>query len=98
MKEEKHIIKKWVYWFLLATAIIIVYNVLNNFTSVANAIKNFIGIIMPFGAGLLIAYILYLPSCKIERLYKKTKKKNFFKLKNIKEKILQLMEINYNEI
>ena len=78
MKEEKHIIKKWVYWFLLATAIIIVYNVLNNFTSVANAIKNFIGIIMPFGAGLLIAYILYLPSCKIERLYKKTKKKNFF--------------------
>ena len=31
---------------------------------------------MPFGVGLLIAYILYLPCCKIEKIFKKTKKKN----------------------
>ena len=76
MKEEKHNIKKWAYWFSLAVAIIIVYNVLGNFTSITNSIKNFLGVIMPFGVGLLIAYILYLPCCKIEKIYKKTKKKN----------------------
>ncbi len=76
MKEEKHNIKKWAYWFSLAVAIIIVYNVLGNFTSITNSIKNFLGVIMPFGVGLLIAYILYLPCCKIEKILKKTKKKN----------------------
>ena len=76
MKEEKHNIKKWAYWFSLAVAIIIVYNVLGNFTSITNSIKNFLGVIMPFGVGLLIAYILYLPCCKIEKIFKKTKKKN----------------------
>lgn len=76
MKEEKYNIKKWAYWFSLAVAIIIVYNVLGNFTSITNSIKNFLGVIMPFGVGLLIAYILYLPCCKIEKILKKTKKKN----------------------
>ncbi len=76
MKEEKHNIKKWAYWFSLAVAIIIVYNVLGKFTSITNSIKNFLGVIMPFGVGLLIAYILYLPCCKIEKIFKKTKKKN----------------------
>lgn len=76
MKEEKHNIKKWAYWFTLAVAIIVVYNVLGNFTSITNSIKNFFGVIMPFGVGLLIAYILYLPCCKIEKIFKKTKKKN----------------------
>lgn len=77
MKEEKHNIKKWGYWFTLAIAIIVVYNVLNNIPYVVSSIKSFIGVIMPFGAGLLIAYILYLPCCKVEKTFQKTKKKNF---------------------
>lgn len=77
MKEEKHNIKKWRYWFTLAIAIIAVYNVLNNIPYVVSSIKSFIGVIMPFGAGLLIAYILYLPCCKVEKTFQKTKKKNF---------------------
>lgn len=77
MKEEKHNIKKWGYWFTLAIAIIAVYNVLNNIPYVVSSIKSFIGVIMPFGAGLLIAYILYLPCCKVEKTFRKTKKKNF---------------------
>ena len=77
MKEEKHNIKKWGYWFTLAIAIIAVYNVLNNIPYVVSSIKSFIGVIMPFGAGLLIAYILYLPCCKVEKTFQKTKKKNF---------------------
>ena len=77
MKEEKHNIKKWGYWFTLAIAIIAVYNVLNNIPYVVSSIKSFIGVIMPFGAGLLIAYILYLPCCKVEKTFQKSKKKNF---------------------
>lgn len=77
MKEEKHNIKKWGYWFTLAIAIIAVYNVLNNIPYVVSSIKSFIGVIMPFGAGLLIAYILYLPCCKVEKTFQKIKKKNF---------------------
>lgn len=78
MKEVKHNIKKWAYWFSLAVAIIVVFNILNNFTQITNFIGNFLKIIMPFGIGLLIAYILYLPCCKIEELYEKTKKRGFF--------------------
>ena len=77
MKEEKHNIKKWGYWFTLAIAIIAVYNVLNNIPYVVSSIKSFIGVIMPFGAGLLSACILYLPCCKVEKTFQKTKKKNF---------------------
>ena len=36
------------------------------------------GVLTPFLAGILIAYILYLPCRKIEGILKKTKKKNFF--------------------
>lgn len=79
MKEEKHNIKKWVYWFSLALAIIIIYNVIGNISNVGKWIGNLIGVLMPFFAGILISYILYLPCKKIEQTYKRTKKKNFLK-------------------
>ncbi|MGN1327712.1 MAG: AI-2E family transporter [Clostridia bacterium] len=77
MKDEKHNVKRWIFWFSLALAVIILYNVLSNFANVTNWISNLIGILMPFIAGIIIAYILYLPCRSIESLYKKTKPKNF---------------------
>lgn len=77
MKEEKHNIKRWLFWFSLALAVIVLYNVLGNLTSIGRWIGNLMNVLMPFFLGLLIAYILYLPCKKIEDLYKKTKKKRF---------------------
>ena len=77
MKEEKGIIKKWIYWFTFSVAVIIIFNVLSNITNVTNWIGELLKILMPFGIGLLIAYILYLPCRKMESIFRKTKKKRF---------------------
>lgn len=77
MKEEKHSVKRWLFWFSLALAIIVLYNVLSNFSNVTKWISNLIGVLMPFIAGILIAYILYIPCRSVETLYKKAKPKKF---------------------
>lgn len=77
MKEEKHSIKRWLFWFSLSFAVIAIYNVLGNLMGIGRWLSNLIGILMPFCLGLLISYILYMPCKKIEGLYKKTKKKRF---------------------
>lgn len=75
MKDIKEHWAKWIYWFMLFVAIIILYKILDNFTDVCNWIDNFFDVIGPFLAGLLLAYLLYLPSKKIETSYKKAKLK-----------------------
>ena len=78
MNEVKKNFSKWMYWFLLAVAIILVYKFLDNFTAIGNAIGKFVGIISPFLAGTLMAYLLYIPASRIEKKLLKSKKK-FFK-------------------
>ena len=80
MKEVKRNLSKWMYWFLLGLAIIIVYKVLDNFTAIGGAIGNFFNVITPFFAGALLAYLLYIPASRIEKIFLKTKKK-FWKKK-----------------
>jgi len=63
--------KKWVYWFTFAIAIIFIYKTLDNFTQISNWIRQLFYIIMPFIIGILIAYILYLPCRKLERIFSK---------------------------
>lgn len=67
--------KKWMYWFLFAVAVITVYKVIDNLENIKIFILNFLGIIAPFLAGILIAYLLYIPAKKIERIFKKVKYK-----------------------
>lgn len=78
MKENTW--KKWLYWFSFGVAIIIVYNVFNNFENLKQIVGNFMKILSPFLAGILIAYILYLPSKRIEKIIEKSK------IKRIKNK------------
>ena len=78
MKENSW--KKWLYWFSFGVAIIIVFNIFNNFDNLKQIIGNFFQILSPFLAGILIAYILYLPSRKIEKTLGKSKVK-FIKTK-----------------
>lgn len=74
MENGKKKITKWLYWFLFAVAIIVVYKTLDNFSAIGNWIKNFLDVLMPFIVGLLIAYLLYIPCRKVESIYRKNKK------------------------
>ena len=56
MNEIKNHGKKWLYWFALGVAIIVVYKALDNFTDVMGAITKFFDIITPFLAGIFISY------------------------------------------
>lgn len=73
MEKIKNHWKKWLYWFSLGLAIILVYKFLDNFVDISNAIGTFLGIVSPFLVGFLIAYILYIPSKKMENILKKSK-------------------------
>ena len=73
--KENNKVTKWLYWFSLALAIIIINKLLDNFTSIGEFLSNLIGILMPFVIGFLIAYILYTPCKKIEECYQRTKNK-----------------------
>lgn len=75
MNEIKRNFSKWMYWFMLAVAIILVYKFLDNFTAIGNAIGNFFEAISPFLAGALLAYLLYIPESRIEKKFVKSKKK-----------------------
>ena len=81
MNEVKNHWKKWVYWFLLGVAIIVVYKALDNFEQVTGVINKFLNIIAPFFVGIFIAYLLYVPCKKIENIYLKAKNK-FIKRKS----------------
>ena len=71
MNEVKKNFSKWMYWFILSVAIILVYKFLDNFTAIGNAVNNFCDIIAPFLLGTLIAYLLYIPEIKIEKKLEK---------------------------
>ena len=75
MNEIKRNFSKWMYWFMFAVAIILVYKFLDNFTAIGNVIGNFIEVVSPFLAGILIAYLLYIPESRIEKRFSKSKKK-----------------------
>jgi len=61
---------KWLSYFVFAVLLIVVYKTLDNFTEIRMAIMNFFRILSPFFFAILICYILYKPSAKLEGFYK----------------------------
>ena len=74
MEKKTRSITKWLYWFLFAVAVIAVYKTLDNFSDITSWIGRFLDVLTPFLAGILIAYILYIPCRKLENLLRKIKK------------------------
>ena len=81
MNEIKRNFSKWMYYFLLAISVILVYKFLDNFSAIGQVIKNFLDIITPFLTGALLAYLLYIPASRIEKIFQKSKRK-FIKKKS----------------
>lgn len=75
MDEIRNKGKKWLYWFLLGVAIIVVYKALDNFGDVMGVFAKFFEIITPFLVGIFISYLLYMPCKKMEQAYRKSKVK-----------------------
>ena len=73
MEDIKEKIRKWVYWFLLGLALVILYKCFDNFTAVTAVIGNFLSVIGPFFVGIFIAYLLYMPCRKFETFYRRSK-------------------------
>ncbi|MBP3502794.1 MAG: AI-2E family transporter [Clostridia bacterium] len=73
MKKDKKVLTKWMYWFSLVFALIVVYKILDSFSSIKIWVANFLSILTPFIVGIIMAYILYIPSRKLESVYNKIK-------------------------
>ena len=72
MNEVKKHWTKWLYWFVFAVAVLAVYKTLDSFGYIVDFIKGFFGVIAPFFAGALIAYLFYIPARGVERLVRKS--------------------------
>ncbi len=72
MKNQKKE-TKLILWVVLIIVIGIVYKVLDSFTGIGEWVNGFFKVLKPFLLAVLVAYLLYIPSRKIESLYKKTK-------------------------
>ena len=76
MKEEiKSHWHAWIFYVTVGLVLIIVYKLLDSIGGLISGVKGLFSILTPFFAGLLIAYLLYIPESKIEKLFKKSKKK-----------------------
>lgn len=65
--------KKWLFWFSFSVATIVVFKTIDSVSSIFSVIGGFLELMMPFLMALLVAYILYMPSRKIENGLNKTK-------------------------
>lgn len=73
MEEIRQGWKKRISWLLIAIAVVIIYKMLDNFSSIQEWFRKFCIILKPFLIGILISYILFIPCRKIENAYKKVK-------------------------
>ncbi len=73
MEKKNHTWGKWMYWFIFAVAVIIVYKTLDNFSDITNWIKGILDVLMPFIIGIFIAYIFYIPCRNMEKILSKSK-------------------------
>ena len=104
MNEIKNHWKKWLYWFFLGVAIIIVYKILDNFTNIMGTVGKFFSVLSPFFAGIFIAYLLYMPCKKLEQHFRKakvkfiSKKARAFSITTVYIVVLLLIAILFNFI
>lgn len=73
MEEIKQGWKKRTSWLLIAITVVVVYKMLDNFSSIQAWFGTLFTILKPFLIGLLIAYILFIPCRKIENSLRKSK-------------------------
>ena len=67
MKEEiKSHGKTWLFFFTIGICLMLAYKIIDGIGNLTSVIGNLVSIVSPFFAGLLMAYLLYIPENKIE--------------------------------
>jgi predicted PurR-regulated permease PerM len=74
---------RYVIWFIFAIAVIVVYKTIDSFGIIFSWFENLINLLAPFGLGMLLAYLLYFPCRKFEKIYSKIKIKFFSKRRRV---------------
>ena len=69
MGKKADNIGKWLFWFSLVLVSVIAYKMIDSLSGVFSAIGSFIGVLVPFIAGGVIAYVLYTPCKAIEESF-----------------------------
>ena len=69
MEGKKRTLTKWLYWFVFAVAVILVYKTVDNLGEISIWFKKLFSILMPFVIGILIAYLFYIPARNLEKSY-----------------------------
>lgn len=72
MKVNKAV-AQWLGWFLLGSALIVVYKIVDNIGEIGGAIGNFASILTPFIVGFSIAFLLYAPVKKLDECFRRSK-------------------------
>lgn len=72
MKHTKNEIKGS-HWFIFGVGLIIIYKILDNFTGVSVWIGGLLKVLKPFLMSVLLAYLLYIPCRKVEKIFKRSK-------------------------
>ena len=78
--ERKNAVKKWLWYFSITAAAILLYKLYDNFAEAVGMVGNLIGILAPFVGGLVLAFLLYRPSQWFEKLLKKGNSKVWLRL------------------
>lgn len=71
--ERKKPTRRWIWYFSLVAALIVVFKLCDNLGQVVGAVGTLIRILAPFVAGLMIAFLLHHPSLWIEKKIKRLK-------------------------
>ncbi|MCL2884712.1 MAG: hypothetical protein FWF49_04440, partial [Oscillospiraceae bacterium] len=71
MKKWFNGIGNWLWAFLLAVAVVVVYKTFDNFGAIWSFFARFAAILTPFIAGFVIAFLLYSPANALEKFLKK---------------------------
>lgn len=65
MKEEiKSHGKTWLFFFTIGICLMLAYKIIDGIGNLTSVIGNLVSIVSPFFAGLLMAYLLYIPENK----------------------------------
>ena len=71
MSEKRF--RKYIGWFIFAVALITIYKTIDSVGIVFTWFKGLIKILAPFGFALLLAYLLYFPCRRIEKMLRQVK-------------------------
>ena len=75
MNSNRLNLKKWLWYFTLIAAVVMVYKTYTGLGGVVLLVKRFIGILSPFVGGFVLAFFLYGPSNWLEKLLLRIKGK-----------------------